>query len=278
MGPDETALNRLNAVFETTSRAWNASVLPTDENLAAGGRVMEVLSEHLWPGLAGGYLLTGGHGLFNCYEAFIHIVDAMFNQHAKWLDASRDIRGGARSPRSTTCCPPTCGARTTTASATRIRASWTWCSTRSLRSSASTSAGRQHAAVGRRPLLALRATTSTSSSPASKLVLDLFTTEEAVVHCTRGVGILPWASNDEGAEPDVVLACAGDVPTLEVLAAAAILREELPELRVRVVNVVDLMRLQPAAEHPHGLDDAGYDALFTADKPVIFNFHGYPRR
>ncbi|WP_066370256.1 phosphoketolase family protein [Herbidospora mongoliensis] len=276
MGPDETASNRLNAVFEVTGRAWNASVLPTDEHLAAGGRVMEVLSEHLCQGWLEGYLLTGRHGLFNCYEAFIHIVDAMFNQHAKWLDASRHIPW-----------------RRPIASLNYLLSSHVW--RQDNNGFSHQDPGFLDVVLNKKPEIVrvylppdantllsvadhcLRSRDYVNVIVAGKQpVLDLFTMEEAVVHCTRGVGILPWASNDEGAEPDVVLACAGDVPTLEVLAAAAILREELPDLRVRVVNVVDLMRLQPAAEHPHGLDDAGYDALFTADKPVIFNFHGYP--
>uniref|UniRef100_UPI000A0F8164 phosphoketolase family protein n=1 Tax=Thermoactinospora rubra TaxID=1088767 RepID=UPI000A0F8164 len=276
MGPDETASNRLQAVFEVTDRAWNAARLPTDEHLGAGGRVMEVLSEHLCQGWLEGYLLTGRHGLFNCYEAFIHIVDAMFNQHAKWLETSRKIPW-----------------RRPIASLTYLLSSHVWRQDHNGFShqdpgfldvvvNKKASVVRVYLPPDANTLLSvadhcLRSRDYVNVIVAGKQpVLDLFTREEAVVHCTRGLGILPWASTDEGAEPDVVLACAGDVPTMETLAAAALLREHLPRLRVRVVNVVDLMRLQQPAEHPHGLPDAEFDALFTADKPVIFNFHGYP--
>ncbi|MBB4915637.1 xylulose-5-phosphate/fructose-6-phosphate phosphoketolase [Streptosporangium saharense] len=282
LGPDETASNRLSAVFETTDRAWDAEVLPTDEHLAAGGRVMEVLSEHLCQGWLEGYLLTGRHGLFNCYEAFIHIVDAMFNQHAKWLESSKKI--GWRAP---------------VASLNYLLSSHVWRQDHNGFShqdpgfldvvvNKKAEVVRVYLPPDANTLLSvgdhcLRSRDYVNVVVAGKQpVLDLFTMDEAIAHCTRGLGILEWAgtenlSRDETATgPDVVLACAGDVPTLETLAAAALLREHLPELRVRVVNVVDLMRLQQPSEHPHGMKDAEFDALFTPDRPVIFNFHGYP--
>jgi xylulose-5-phosphate/fructose-6-phosphate phosphoketolase len=276
MGPDETASNRLQAVFEATDRAWNAELLPTDEHLGAGGRVMEVLSEHLCQGWLEGYLLTGRHGLFNCYEAFIHIVDAMFNQHAKWLESARKISW-----------------RRPVASLNYLLSSHVWRQDHNGFShqdpgfldvvvNKKAEVVRVYLPPDANTLLSvtdhcLRSRDYVNVVVAGKQpVLDLFTMEEAVAHNTRGLGILPWASTDEGAEPDVVLACAGDVPTMETLAAAALLREHLPELRVRVVNVVDLMRLQPPSEHPHGMPDAEFDTLFTVDRPIIFNFHGYP--
>ncbi|MFG1705763.1 phosphoketolase [Nonomuraea sp. M3C6] len=276
MGPDETASNRLSEVFEVTDRAWDAEVLPTDEHLAPGGRVMEVLSEHLCQGWLEGYLLTGRHGLFNCYEAFIHIVDAMFNQHAKWLESSQKIPW-----------------RRPVASLTYLLSSHVWRQDHNGFShqdpgfidvvvNKKASVVRVYLPPDANTLLSvadhcLRSRDYVNVIVAGKQpVLDLFTMEEAVAHNTRGLGILPWASNDQGHEPDVVLACAGDVPTMETLAAAALLREHLPALKVRVVNVVDLMRLQPPSEHPHGMSDAEFDTLFTTDKPVIFDFHGYP--
>ncbi|WP_043620174.1 phosphoketolase family protein [Nonomuraea candida] len=276
MGPDETASNRLSDVFEVTDRAWDAETLPTDENLGPGGRVMEVLSEHLCQGWLEGYLLTGRHGLFNCYEAFIHIVDAMFNQHAKWLESSQKIPW-----------------RRPVASLTYLLSSHVWRQDHNGFShqdpgfldvvvNKKASVVRVYLPPDANTLLSvgdhcLRSRDYVNVIVAGKQpVLDLFTMDEAVAHNTRGLGILPWASTDQGSEPDVVLACAGDVPTLETLAAAAILREHLPELKVRVVNVVDLMRLQPPSEHPHGMPDAEFDTLFTTDRPIVFNFHGYP--
>ncbi|MEQ4721542.1 phosphoketolase family protein [Nonomuraea sp. B19D2] len=276
MGPDETESNRLSEVFEATDRAWDAEILPTDENLAPGGRVMEVLSEHLCQGWLEGYLLTGRHGLFNCYEAFIHIVDAMFNQHAKWLESARKIPW-----------------RRPVASLTYLLSSHVWRQDHNGFShqdpgfldvvvNKKASVVRVYLPPDANTLLSvadhcLRSRDYVNVIVAGKQpVLDLFTMEEAVAHNTRGLGILPWASTDDGAEPDVVLACAGDVPTLETLAAAALLREHVPALKVRVINVVDLMRLQPPSEHPHGIPDAEFDTLFTRDKPVIFDFHGYP--
>ncbi|MFI6179488.1 phosphoketolase [Nonomuraea sp. NPDC051191] len=276
MGPDETASNRLQDVFEVTDRAWEAELLPTDENLAPGGRVMEVLSEHLCQGWLEGYLLTGRHGLFNCYEAFIHIVDAMFNQHAKWLESSQKISW-----------------RRPVASLTYLLSSHVWRQDHNGFShqdpgfldvvvNKKASVVRVYLPPDANTLLSvadhcLRSRDYVNVIVAGKQpVLDLFTMEEAIAHNTRGLGILPWASTDQGSEPDVVLGCAGDVPTQETLAAAALLREHLPELKVRVVNVVDLMRLQPRSEHPHGMPDAEFDTLFTVDRPIIFNFHGYP--
>ncbi|GGO21495.1 putative phosphoketolase [Microbispora rosea subsp. aerata] len=275
-GPDETASNRLSAVFETTDKEWEAALLPTDEHLGPRGRVMEVLSEHQCQGWLEGYLLTGRHGLFNCYEAFIHIVDAMFNQHAKWLESSRKIPW-----------------RRPVASLNYLLSSHVWRQDHNgfshqdpgfldVVANKKAEVVRVYLPPDANTLLSvadhcLRSRDYVNVVVAGKQpVLDLMSMDEAVVHCTRGLGILPWASTDEGTDPDVVLACAGDVPTLETLAAAALLREHLPELRIRVINVVDLMRLQPPSEHPHGLPDAEFDALFTADKPIIFNFHGYP--
>ncbi len=276
MGPDETASNRLQAVFEVTDRAWNAETLQTDEHLGTGGRVMEVLSEHLCQGWLEGYLLTGRHGLFNCYEAFIHIIDAMFNQHAKWLETSKGIPW-----------------RRPVASLNYLLSSHVWRQDHNGFShqdpgfldvvvNKKASVVRVYLPPDANTLLSvadhcLRSRDYVNVIVAGKQpVLDLFTMDEAIAHCTRGLGIIDWASNDSGDKPDVVMACAGDVPTLETLAATALLREHLPSLKVRVVNVVDLMRLQQPSEHPHGMSDAEFDALFTADRPVIFNFHGYP--
>ncbi len=237
---------------------------------------MEVLSEHLCQGWLEGYLLTGRHGLFNCYEAFIHIIDAMFNQHAKWLDACHDIPW-----------------RRPIASLNYLLSSHVWRQDHNGFShqdpgfldvvvNKKADVVRVYLPPDANTLLSvgdhcLRSRDYVNVIVAGKQpVLDLFTMDEAIAHCTRGLGIIEWASNDTGGEPDVVLACAGDVPTLETLAAAALLRRHLPDLKVRVINVVDLMRLQPPSEHPHGMSDAQFDALFTPDKPVIFDFHGYP--
>ncbi|GAA1515568.1 phosphoketolase family protein [Sphaerisporangium rubeum] len=276
MGPDETDSNRLSAVFETTSRVWAAAIEPTDTGLAPHGRVMEILSEHTCQGWLEGYLLTGRHGLLNSYEAFIHIVDSMFNQHAKWLETTRKIPW-----------------RRPVASLNYLLSSHVW--RQDHNGFTHQDPGFLDVVVNKKSTVVrvyLPPDTNTLLSVADHClrsrdyvnvvvagkqpVLDLMTMDEAIVHCTRGLGILPWASTDEGAEPDVVLACAGDVPTLETLAAADLLRRHIPDLKVRVVNVVDLMRLQPAAEHPHGLTDEAYDALFTTGKPCVFNFHGYP--
>ncbi len=275
MGPDETASNRLSAVFEATDRAWDAETLPTDDHLAPEGRVMEVLSEHMCQGWLEGYLLTGRHGLFNCYEAFIHIVDSMFNQHAKWLKVTRGIPW-----------------RRPIASLNYLLSSHVWRQDHN-GFSHQDPGFIDHVANKKAEIIrvylppdancllsvadhCLRSRHYVNVIVAGKQpALDYLSMEEAVAHCARGAGIWEWASNGH-AEPDVVLACAGDVPTLETLAAAATLRGRLPDLRVRVVNVVDLMRLQPPSEHPHGMSDAEFDALFTEDRPVIFAYHGYP--
>jgi xylulose-5-phosphate/fructose-6-phosphate phosphoketolase len=275
-GPDETASNRLAAVFDATPRAWNAEIEPTDDHLAPEGQVVEVLSEHLCQGWLEGYLLTGRHGLFNCYEAFIHIVDAMFNQHAKWLKVTRGIPW-----------------RRPVASLNYLLSSHVWRQDHN---------GFSHQDPGfvdhvmnkkaeiirvyfppdANALLSVADHCLRSRHYVNVIVagkhpaLNYLSMDEAIVHCTRGIGMWEWASNDQGAEPDVVLACCGDVPTLETLAAAAFLRERLPDVKVRVVNVVDLMRLQPEHVHPHGLPDGEYDSIFPPATPVVFAYHGYP--
>jgi xylulose-5-phosphate/fructose-6-phosphate phosphoketolase len=275
-GPDETESNRLGNVFEVTGRAWLADTEPTDEGLAPDGRVMEVLSEHLCQGWLEGYLLTGRHGLFNCYEAFIHIVDSMFNQHAKWLKVSAQIPW-----------------RRPIASLNYLLSSHVWRQDHNGFSHqdpgfvdhvVNKKAGiiRVYLPPDANTLLSVADHCLRSRNYVNVIVagkqpaLNYLSMEEAIIHCTRGLGAWDWASNDEGGEPDVVLGCCGDVPTLETLAAAAILREHLPDLEVRVVNVVDLMRLQPESEHPHGLPDAEFDSLFTKDRPIVFAYHGYP--
>ena len=275
-GPDETASNRLGDVFEVTARTWEAESAPTDENLAPDGRVMEVLSEHLCQGWLEGYLLTGRHGLFNCYEAFIHIVDSMFNQHAKWLKVTRDIPW-----------------RRPIASLNYLLSSHVWRQDHNGFShqdpgfidhvvNKKAEVIRVYLPPDANTLLSVADHCLRSRDYVNVIVagkqpaLDYLSMDDAIIHCTRGLGAWDWASNDDGGEPDVVLGCAGDVPTLETLAGAAILREHLPELKVRVVNVVDLMRLQPESEHPHGLADAEFDSLFTTDRPIVFAYHGYP--
>jgi xylulose-5-phosphate/fructose-6-phosphate phosphoketolase len=275
-GPDETASNRLGDVFEVTDRAWDAELADGDEHLAADGRVMEVLSEHMCQGWLEGYLLTGRHGLFNCYEAFIHIVDSMFNQHAKWLKVTRDIRW-----------------RRPIASLNYLLSSHVWRQDHNGFShqdpgfidhvvNKKAEIIRVYLPPDANCLLSVADHCLRSHHYVNVIVagkqpaLDYLSMDEAIAHCTRGVGIWDWASNDDGGEPDLVMACAGDIPTLETLAAVALLREHLPELTLRVVNVVDLMRLQSESEHPHGLSDAAFDALFTTSRPVIFAYHGYP--
>ena len=275
-GPDETASNRLDDVLSVTNKAWEAEIEPTDENLAPEGRVVEVLSEHLCQGWLEGYLLTGRHGLFNCYEAFIHIVDSMFNQHAKWLKVTRHIPW-----------------RRPIASLNYLLSSHVWRQDHNGFShqdpgfidhvvNKKAEVIRVYLPPDANTLLSvgdhcLRSRNYVNVIVAGKQpALNYLSMDDAIVHCTRGAGIWEWASNDEGGSPDVVLSCCGDVPTLETLAAAALLREHLPELGVRVVNVVDLMRLQAESEHPHGLSDHEFDALFTTDRPVVFAYHGYP--
>jgi xylulose-5-phosphate/fructose-6-phosphate phosphoketolase len=275
-GPDETASNRLSHVFEATDRAWDAEILPYDDHLAPDGRVMEILSEHTCQGWLEGYLLTGRHGFFSCYEAFIHIVDSMFNQHAKWLKSCNEIPW-----------------RRPISSLNYLLTSHVWRQDHN---------GFSHQDPGFIDYVTNKKAEIVRVYLAPDANCLLFVTDhclkswnrinvivagkqpapqwlgmdEAVKHCTAGIGIWEWASNDRGSEPDVVMACAGDVPTLETLAAVTLLRQHIPALRIRVVNVVDLMALQPREEHPHGLSDHDFDALFTTDKPVIFAYHGYP--
>ena len=275
-GPDETASNRLDAVFRATDKVWEEAIVPTDENLGPEGRVVEVLSEHQCQGWLEGYLLTGRHGLFNCYEAFIHIVDSMFNQHAKWLKVTRDIPW-----------------RRPIASLNYLLSSHVWRQDHNGFShqdpgfidhvvNKKAEVIRVYLPPDANTLLSvgdhcLRSLNYVNVIVAGKQPsLNYLAMDDAIVHCTRGAGIWEWASNDEQGEPDVVLGCCGDIPTLETLAAAATLRERLPELKVRVVNVVDLMRLQPDTEHPHGLADHEFDALFTPTRPIVFAYHGYP--
>jgi xylulose-5-phosphate/fructose-6-phosphate phosphoketolase len=280
VGPDETASNRLDAVYEVTGKTWLGETRPTDENLAADGRVMEILSEHTCQGWLEGYLLTGRHGLFSCYEAFVHLVDSMVNQHAKWLKVTREMPW-----------------RQPIASLNYLLTSHVWRQDHNGFShqdpgfidhvvNKKADVIRVYLPPDANTLLscadhALRSRDYVNVIVAGKQPAPAWLSiDDAVAHCTRGIGIWGWAStlggDDADADVDVVLACAGDVPTLETLAATDLLRRHLPQLRVRVINVVDLMRLQPSSEHPHGLPDAEFDALFTTDRPVIFAYHGYP--
>jgi xylulose-5-phosphate/fructose-6-phosphate phosphoketolase len=276
VGPDETASNRLTPVFEVTDRTSTAIVLPNDDHVSPDGRVMEVLSEHMCQGWLEGYLLTGRHGFFSCYEAFIHIVDSMFNQHAKWLKTSRGIPW-----------------RRPIASLNYLLTSHVWRQDHNgfshqdpgfidLVVNKKADVVRVYLPPDANCLLSVADHCLRSRHYVNVIVagkqpaLQFLDMEAAIQHCTVGVGIWEWASTDKGAEPDVVMASAGDIPTLETLAAVDILRQRLPDLKIRVVNVVDLMTLQPASEHPHGLSDRDFDAIFTADKPVVFAFHGYP--
>ena len=276
VGPDETASNRLDALFEVTDRTWVAETQPGDPQLSPDGRVMEMLSEHTCQGWLEGYLLTGRHGFFSCYEAFVHIVDSMFNQHAKWLKVSREVPW-----------------RRPIAPLNYLLTSHVWRQDHNgfshqdpgfidvvmnkkaelihvyLPPDANTLLYVTDRCLRDRDVINVIVA---GKQPAPQW-LDM---DAAVKHATAGIGIWEWASSDRDGEPDVVMACAGDVPTLETLAAVAILREHLPDLRIRVVNVVDLMTLQPPGEHPHGLSDRDFDTIFTADKPIIFAYHGYP--
>jgi xylulose-5-phosphate/fructose-6-phosphate phosphoketolase len=276
MGPDETASNRLNALFEVTNRVFTGATLPGDDHLSLDGRVMEILSEHLCQGWLEGYLLTGRHGFFNCYEAFIHIVDSMFNQHAKWLKTTRHIPW-----------------RRPIASLNYLLTSHVWRQDHNGFShqdpgfidhvvNKKAEVVRVYLPPDANTLLSVTDHCLRSRHYVNVIVagkqpahqwLDM---DAAIKHSTAGIGIWEWASNDQGAEPDVVMACAGDIPTLETLTAVDILRQQFPDLKIRVINVVDLMTLQPASEHPHGLSDKDFDSLFTIDKPIIFAFHGYP--
>jgi len=274
--PDETTSNRWGAVFEVTNRCSTAEIIPLDDHVASDGRVMEMLSEHQCEGWLEGYLLTGRHGFFPCYEAFIHIVDSMFNQHAKWLKVTRDIPW-----------------RRPIASLNYLLTSHVWRQDHNGFTHQDPGfidhVANKKAAVIRvylppdaNTLLSVTNHCLRSRSYVNVVIagkqpspqwLDM---DAAIKHCTAGIGIWPWASNDQGGEPDVVMACCGDVPTLETLAAVELLRKHFPELKVRVINVVDLMKLQPRREHPHGLSDKDFDVLFTTDKPIIFAYHGYP--
>src|SRR3989440_1389049 len=275
-GPDETASNRLDALYEVTDKVFMEPILPTDEHLSRDGRVMEVLSEHMCQGWLEGYLLTGRHGFFSCYEAFIHIVDSMFNQHAKWLKVTRNIPW-----------------RRPIASLNYLLTSHVWRQDHN---------GFTHQDPGfidhvvnkkadivrvylppdANTLLSVADHCLRSRDYVNVIVagkqpaLQWLEMESAIQHCTNGIGIWQWASSDQGSDPDVVMVCAGDVPTLETLAAVDLLRQHFPDIKVRVVNVVDLMTIQPSTEHPHGLPDREFDSIFTIDKPVIFAYHGYP--
>ncbi|MDQ1324604.1 MAG: xylulose-5-phosphate/fructose-6-phosphate phosphoketolase [Chloroflexota bacterium] len=275
-GPDETASNRLGAVLEVTDRTWMAEIIEGDDHLAQDGRVMEVLSEHQCQGWLEGYLLTGRHGMFNCYEAFIHIIDSMFNQHAKWLKITRDLPW-----------------RRPIASLNYVLSSLVWRQDHNGFShqdpgfidhvvNKKADVIRVYLPPDANTLLSVGDHCLRSRHYVNVIVAgkqpspNWLSMDRAILHCTRGIGIWDWASNDQGGEPDVVIASAGDIPTLEALAAVDLLRQHLPELKVRFVNVVDLMRLQDEKEHPHGLSNAEFDSLFTTSKPVVFAYHGYP--
>ncbi|MDD5661528.1 MAG: phosphoketolase family protein, partial [Candidatus Omnitrophica bacterium] len=275
-GPDETTSNRLGAVLDATNRTWAAKILPEDDHLSVDGRVMEILSEHTCQGWLEGYLLTGRHGFFSCYEAFIHIVDSMFNQHAKWLKTSKRISW-----------------RRPVASLNYLLTSHVW--RQDHNGSSHQDPGFIDHVVNKKAeiiriylppdtntLLSVTDHCLRSRQYVNVIVagkhpgLQYLDMDAAIRHCTKGIGIWQWASNDNAGDPDVVMACCGDVPTLETLAAVDILRQNFPDLKIRVINVVNLMTLQPQTEHPHGLSDEDFDSLFTVDKPIIFAFHGYP--
>jgi xylulose-5-phosphate/fructose-6-phosphate phosphoketolase len=275
-GPDETLSNRLNAVFEATNRQWQASLQPNDEFLAREGRVLEVLSEHQCQGWLEGYLLTGRHGVFNSYEAFVHIIDSMFNQHSKWLKVTRGLPWRAK-----------------IASLNYLLSSHVWRQDHNgfthqdpgfidIACNKKAEVVRVYLPPDANCLLSVMDHCLRSRHYVNIVVAgkhpapQWLSMEDAVAHCAAGLSIWKWASHDQGLEPDVVMAAAGDVPTLEILAAVTILRGLVPDLRIRVVNVVDLMKLQPASEHPHGLDDDAFDEIFTTDRPIVFAYHGYP--
>ena len=274
--PDETASNRWGDVFDVTARESVAERLPTDDHVAPDGRVMEMLSEHQCQGWLEGYLLTGRHGFFSCYEAFIHIVDSMFNQHAKWLKVTRKLPW-----------------RRPVSSLNYLLASHVWRQDHNGFShqdpgfidhvvNKKADIIRVYLPPDANTLLSVTDHCLRSLNYVNVIVagkhpeLQWLSMDQAIKHCTEGIGIWDWASNDAGSDPDVVMACAGDVPTLETLAAVSVLRDHVPDLKVRVINVVDLMRLQPASEHPHGLSDSDFDGMFTTDRPVVFAYHGYP--
>jgi xylulose-5-phosphate/fructose-6-phosphate phosphoketolase len=274
--PDESNSNRWQDVLEVTNRCYMAEIFPDDDHLSPDGRVMEVLSEHQCQGWLEGYLLTGRHGFFSCYEAFIHIIDSMFNQHAKWLKVCHEIPW-----------------RRPIASLNYLLSSHVWRQDHNGFShqdpgfidhvvNKKAEVIRIYLPPDANCLLSvtdhcLRSRDYVNVIVAGKQPAPVWLTmKQAIEHCTAGIGIWEWASNDKGSDPDVVLACCGDVPTLETLAAVDLLRRHLPELKIRVINVVDLMKLQPSREHPHGLSEPDFDTLFTTDKPIIFAFHGYP--
>ena len=275
-GPDETASNRLDALFEVTDKQWMEPTLPVDEHLSPRGRVLEMLSEHMCQGWLEGYLLTGRHGFFSCYEAFIHIVDSMFNQHAKWLKVTREIEW-----------------RRPIASLNYLLTSHVWRQDHNGFThqdpgfidhvvNKKSDIVRVYLPPDANCLLSVADHCLRSRHYVNVIVagkqpaLQFLDMESAIEHCTTGIGIWEWASTDKGSEPDVVMACAGDVPTLETLAAVDLLRQHFPDIQIRVVNVVDLMTIQPSSEHPHGLSDVDFDSMFTLDKPIIFAYHGYP--
>ena len=274
--PDETSSNRLGAVFEVTARNSSAEILKSDDHVSPDGRVMEMLSEHQCEGWLEGYLLTGRHGVFSCYEAFIHIIDSMFNQHAKWLKVTRHIKW-----------------RRPIASLNIMLSSHVWRQDHNGFShqdpgfidhvvNKKAEVVRVYLPPDANCLLSVTDHCLRSRHYVNVIVagkqpaLQYLDMDQAIKHCTAGIGIWEWASNDRGQEPDVVMACCGDVPTAETLAAVQMLRQHFPDLKVRVINIVDLMKLQPESEHPHGLSDKDFDALFTKDKPIIFAYHGYP--
>ena len=275
-GPDENASNRLEALYEATDKQWMERILPVDEHLSRDGRVLEMLSEHMCQGWLEGYLLTGRHGFFSCYEAFIHIVDSMFNQHAKWLKVTRDIEW-----------------RRPIASLNYLLTSHVWRQDHNGFThqdpgfidhvvNKKADVVRVYLPPDANTLLSVADHCLRSRNYVNVIVagkqpeLQWLDMESAIEHCTNGIGIWDWASNDNNTEPDVVMACAGDVPTLETLAAVDLLRKHFPDLKIRVINIVDLMTIQPSSEHPHGLSDNDFDSLFTTDKPIIFAYHGYP--
>jgi len=275
-GPDENASNRLEALYEVTGKGWMEPILPVDQNLSRDGRVLEMLSEHMCQGWLEGYLLTGRHGFFSCYEAFIHIVDSMFNQHAKWLKVTRGIEW-----------------RRPIASLNYLLTSHVWRQDHNGFThqdpgfidhvvNKKADVVRVYLPPDANCLLSVGDHCLRSRNYVNVIVagkqqeLQWLDMDSAIEHCTNGIGIWDWASSDSNSEPDVVMACAGDIPTLETLAAVDLLRKHFPDLKIRVINVVDLMTIQPSTEHPHGLTDNDFDSLFTVDKPVIFAYHGYP--
>jgi xylulose-5-phosphate/fructose-6-phosphate phosphoketolase len=278
-GPDENTSNKLDAIYEVSKKLWLAEHLPEDADgseLSTDGRVVEMLSEHTMEGMLEGYLLSGRHGFFSSYEAFVHVIDSMFNQHAKWLDICNHLSW-----------------REEIASLNLLITSTVWRQDHNgfthqdpgfldVVVNKSAAVTRIYLPPDANCLLSVADHCLRSENYVNVIVSDkqlhlqYLDMDAAITHCTKGLGIWDWASNDEGGEPDVVIASAGDIPTLEALAATAMLRDEFPDLKIRFVNVVDLFRLEPSSEHPHGLSDRDFDSLFTTDKPIIFNFHGYP--